>query len=386
MEGRPSRLIGLRRQDSHASSLTEGGGPLGQVRRQVFHKSASLGKPRSSMKRAVIVGAGGMGRAWGRTLKKAGIQVCGWVDILDGKPEEAYGDVELPKGWCGSDLSAALKEVAPDFVVDVTVPEAHCETVITALHMGYPVIGEKPMAASMEEAGRMVAASQKAGKLYMVSQSRRYLEGMEVYRPAVKSLGPLMTCTTSFFVGPHFGGFRDEMDSPLLLDMAIHQFDMARAVLGCNPVSVYAEEYNPDWSWYKGDASANCLFEFEGGLRWNYAGSWCAEGNPVSWNGDWRTIGRDGWASWDGERAFDGEEVLGGTGFFKDTKRREFSPLPTSYAGGIDGSLAEFLSALETGVKPQGECSDNIYSLAMVFAAIKSAKEGRRVQIAEVMP
>lgn len=338
------------------------------------------------MKRAVIVGAGGMARAWGRALKKAGIEVCGWVDIVPGKAEEAYAEVDLPKGWCGTDLKKVLVEFMPDFVVDVTIPEAHCETVVTALEMGFPVLGEKPMAHSMEAAGMMVTASKKSGKLYMVSQSRRYLEGMEVYRPAVQALGPLMTCTTSFFVGPHFGGFRDEMDSPLLLDMAIHHFDAARAILGCNPVSVYAEEYNPDWSWYQGSASANCLFEFEGGLRWNYAGSWCAEGNAVSWNGDWRVIGRDGWASWDGERAFDGEEVLGGDGFFKETKRRDFSPLPTDYAGGIDGSLKEFLSAMESGKAPQGECSDNIYSLAMVFAAIKSAKEARRVLISEVMP
>jgi hypothetical protein len=46
---------------------------------------------------------------------------------------------------------------------------------------------------------------------------------------------------------------------------------------------------------------------------------------------------------------------------------------------GINGSLQEFLDALETGAKPMGECHDNIKSLAMVFSAIESSATGRRV-------
>lgn len=52
---------------------------------------------------------------------------------------------------------------------------------------------------------------------------------------------------------------------------------------------------------------------------------------------------------------------------------------------GIRGSLEEFLLALETGVSPNGECHDNIRSLAMVFAAIESANRQERVPIAEII-
>lgn len=54
----------------------------------------------------------------------------------------------------------------------------------------------------------------------------------------------------------HFGGFRDKMPSPLILDMAIHHFDLARYMSGADPVAVYAKEFNPAGSWYKGDVSA----------------------------------------------------------------------------------------------------------------------------------
>jgi hypothetical protein len=48
---------------------------------------------------------------------------------------------------------------------------------------------------------------------------------------------------------------------------------------------------------------------------------------------------------------------------------------------GIAGSLDEFLAALSSRRKPQSECHDNIKSLAMVFAAIESAKKKRRVKV-----
>ena len=35
------------------------------------------------------------------------------------------------------------------------------------------------------------------------------------------------------------------MDSPLVLDMAIHTFDQARFITGANPISVYCHEFNP---------------------------------------------------------------------------------------------------------------------------------------------
>ena len=46
------------------------------------------------------------------------------------------------------------------------------------------------------------------------------------------------------------------MAYPLLKDMAIHQFDLARDLIGSEPVSISCESFNPGWSWYAGDAAA----------------------------------------------------------------------------------------------------------------------------------
>ena len=47
------------------------------------------------------------------------------------------------------------------------------------------------------------------------------------------------------------------MAYPLLIDMAIHQFDLARDLIGSDPVAVYCESFNPSWSWFAGDAAAD---------------------------------------------------------------------------------------------------------------------------------
>ena len=135
----------------------------------------------------------------------------------------------------------------------------------------------------------MVRASEQSGKLYMVSQSRRYDGRLAAFRRLIeREAGQIGILNSDFYIGAHFGGFRDEMPSPLILDMAIHTLDAARYLSGTDPVSVYCEEYNPNWSWYTGDACATALFTMTGGLRYTYRGSWCAEGKPTSWEADWR--------------------------------------------------------------------------------------------------
>src|SRR5690606_23390301 len=94
--------------------------------------------------------------------------------------------------------------------------------------------------------------------------------------------------TVEFMRGPHFGGFREEMAYPLIIDMSIHHFDLMRFFLERDPVAVYGRSWNPPWSWYKGDASAAVTLEFDGNVVIAYNGSWCSQGREISWNANWR--------------------------------------------------------------------------------------------------
>jgi predicted dehydrogenase len=325
-----------------------------------------------------------MGQTWARNLAESPLaELVAWVDVRPDAAAAAIDALSLTNVAPYDSLDQALHDVAADFVVDVTPPEVHHDVTLTALDHGLPVLGEKPMAATMSQARAMVEASERAGKLYMVSQSRRYNSQLQAFRRYVQSeLGDLGILNADFYIGAHFGGFRDHMESPLILDMAIHTFDQARFISGRDAVSVYAEEFNPSWSWYAGDAAASAVFEMENGVRFNYRGAWCAEGCHTSWDADWRAVGSHGTAKWEQNGTPSGERVTGSSGFFRDVE--PFALPVDPIAEGIAGSLAEFISALDGGPVPNGECHDNIRSLAMVFAVKQSSASGTRVRLSDV--
>lgn len=334
--------------------------------------------------RIVVAGCGGMANTWVKyTQERDGAQIVALVDV---KPENAEAMAERHDLNCGiyTDLKEAIRATNANLVFDITIPAAHKQIVTTALEAGCNVLGEKPMATSMQEAREMVAAGEKTGKTYAVMQNRRYLKNIRAFRELVTggTIGQPGFICADFFLGPHFGGFRDVMDSPLLLDMAIHTFDQARFITGADPVSVYCHEFNPPGSWYKGNAAAICIFEFSDGSVFCYRGSWCAEGTPTSWESAWRITGSKGTAIWDGTSAPYAEVVVPAE---ERTFTNKFQKIEPAFAWngreGHMGCLDEMFAALEENRKAETDCTDNIKSMAMVFGALKSAASGKKIML-----
>src|SRR5699024_9406358 len=195
------------------------------------------------------------------------------LEMAEQKSKERKLDVPL-----FSDLEKAIQETEANLVFDVTIPAAHKQIAATALKKGCHVFGEKPMAESLQDAEEMIEVVKQTGRTYSVMQNRRYLKSIRSLRDYIynKQLGSIHTLNVDFYLAPHFGGFREQMDHPLIVDMAIHTFDQARYISGSNAVSVYCHEYNPTGSWYDGNASAVCIFEMENGAVFTYRGSWAA--------------------------------------------------------------------------------------------------------------
>ena len=319
---------------------------------------------------------------WFPALAAEKVQIQAVVDLNIDAARQAINEHQLDGAEASSDLAATLKKHEPDFVVDITVPEAHCKVTCTALKAGCNVIGEKPMAASMAEARRMVHVAEATGKLYMVSQTRRWNVQHDQYKRAVTpaKIGPVTAINCDFYLGAHFGGFRLQMASPLILDMAIHHFDLARHLTGADPVAVYAHEFNPVGSWFAGNAAASCIFEMTDGVVFTYRGSWCSEGCTTDWNGSWRIIGQRGTVTYNDGEAPSGETVAGDTGHQRPMKELAIPARRLKHEQ-WRGALREMLAYLRTGKIPQTECHDNIKSLAMVFSAMESSRKGRRVEI-----
>jgi predicted dehydrogenase len=336
--------------------------------------------------RVIINGCGGMSNTWITTAQSIeGLEIVGLVDINAAAAQAKLDQYGLTDARVFTRLEDALSELKPDLVFDVSIPEAHTDTAITAFRHGCHVLAEKPLADSMANARRALAAARSAGRQYAVMQNRRYLRPARRVQRFVESgaLGPLTTINIDFYIGAHFGGFRDEMKHVLLLDMAIHTFDALRYISGADAVSVYCKEFNPAGSWYAHGASAVAIFDMSNGAVATYRGSWCGEGLPTKWESDWRLIGTRGSALWDGGDGFRAEAPQpASSGFIRPVDALTLPELDTAQVeNGHDSCIREFVHCVRTGARPLTHAEDNAKSLAMVFGAIESASKNERVAI-----
>lgn len=330
----------------------------------------------------ILAGCGAMANVWlDYVEKRDDAEIVGLVDINEqnAKQMAERRGLIVP---IFTDLSVALENVQADIVFDVTIPSSHKEIAITSLRAGCHVFGEKPMAESLEDAREILEIVNETKKNYSVMQNRRFQKHVRSIQHflAAGKIGSVGSIHANFFLGPHFGGFRDVMDHPLILDMAIHTFDQARFMIGAEPVSVYCHEYNPPGSWYRGNASAVCIFEMSDGSVFTYNGSWCAEGLNTSWESEWRITGSEGSVTWNG---FDRPacEVIDRTKPTEFMNTHQSIPIPNVWDGSEEhfGCLDEMFASVEENRLAETDCTDNIHSIAMVFGAIESAKTGKKV-------
>ncbi|MGC8782278.1 MAG: Gfo/Idh/MocA family protein [Anaerolineae bacterium] len=335
----------------------------------------------------VLAGCGGISRAWLEAIKNIPeIRMVGFVDLVESAARGRAEQYGWPDAAIGTDLDGMLAAVRPDAVFDCTVPEAHHAVTLTALRHGCHVLGEKPLADSLVHAREMVAAAQTAGKIYAVIQNRRYDPNIRRLVAFLRSgaIGDITTVNCDFYIGAHFGGFRDRMKHVLLLDMAIHTFDAARLIAGADATAVYCHEWNPTGSWYDHGASAVAIFEMTQGVVCAYRGSWCAEGLRTTWECDWRIVGTLGSVKWDGATGFQTQVVAETGGFMSKMQDLELPAFDDSAkVGGHAGLIRDFVHCVQTGATPETVAADNIKSLAMVFGAIESAETKQRVRIAD---
>ena len=331
-------------------------------------------------KRIIQVGLGAMGRYWAQVVRQHPTwEPVAYVDIDQNNLVQAAHEVGMDENFCFSDLDEALTKVEADALLDITPPDAHEKVSTTALKAGLHVLVEKPLADSLAAARRVIQVANENHKIFMVNQDYRF-------RPVPRTLCKLLNQGTigkvgfvdvEFYKGPRFpGNFRESMDFPLLTDMCIHHFDLMRYLLQTDAKSIYVKSFQPSWSWFRGDSSVAMIIEMQNGTVITYGGSWVTKGNETPWCGNWRIEGEKGGLYWYDEKAYrSGQEAP-----------LDSNELVQMSRTGIEYALDEFYQAIAENKEPETSGRDNIKSLAMVFAAVDSAKSGRKVQLRSYLP
>ena len=206
---------------------------------------AGPGEKTSVELRAALVGCGAMSRTWLQAAAKiSDLRVVGLADLDSARAEARAAEFGLNNVVIASDVDRLIAQCQPDLLFDVVVPSARHGVVSAGLAAGCHVLSEKPMAQTLNEARDLVARAQSAERIHAVVQNRRYVAGVRRIAHALKdgAIGDIASVHADFFLAPHFGGFREEMDHVLLLDMAIYTFDALRCMTNLAALGVYCRD------------------------------------------------------------------------------------------------------------------------------------------------
>ncbi|GHO42815.1 Gfo/Idh/MocA family oxidoreductase [Ktedonospora formicarum] len=136
-----------------------------------------------------------------------------------------------------------------DLVVVATANRAHVPLGLAALHAGLNVVIDKPLAATVTDAERLIATSRETGKLLTVFQNRRWDSDFLTIRKLLHAevLGPITRFESRFEryrPQPRIGSWKESAnpeDAPgQLFDLGSHLIDQVLLLFG-KPERIYAE-------------------------------------------------------------------------------------------------------------------------------------------------
>jgi predicted dehydrogenase len=339
--------------------------------------------------RAVVAGLGLVSQFWLPTLvRQPDLAVVAIVDPLAERRRRARDAYGLACAEAES-VEHALGATNANLLVNLTPPALHRATVEPGLRAGCDVLTEKPLAASFEDAVALVELAEQNGRLLSVMQNRRFVPAIRRLRAGIEAgtLGEPFQLSADMFMAPrHDNTYLETQASPLLTEMAIHTFDQARYLSGSDAVAVFCHEFDPPGSWYGGAAAAVCTFELESGAVFGYRGNWVAPGFATSYDATWRISGPRGAAVWDSWGDPECEVELERTESFGSAPVRRERWRVDHDLQGHEPALEHLLDALRAGGPAETHGRDNLDSLAMAFASVLSARERRRVELAELLP
>ncbi len=122
--------------------------------------------------------------------------------------------------------------------VSVAVPTiAHVDVAVPFLERRKAVLVEKPLAASVEDADRLIAAAERHGVLLAAGHTERFNPAVEVARPLIEN--------PRFIEGHRLGTFPERsLDIDVIFDLMIHDLDLLLALVRSDVVSVDAVGVN----------------------------------------------------------------------------------------------------------------------------------------------
>lgn len=333
----------------------------------------------SSDLRIAIIGAGRMGQTHIRNLSGiTGVSISVVADTVSAAAEQGAAIARAERATI--DIAGTISASDVDAVIISTPTSTHADLMIKAAQAKKAIWCEKPVALSLAETQRVVQAVKENNVPVQLGFMRRYDPGyaaakrkidtgevgrIETFRAISRDnkLPPISYLKTS-------GG--------IFLDMAVHDFDLARFLVG------EVEEVQC-WGTVLADPQVKEIGDIDTAMTMlrfvNGALGVMETTRRTTWGYDIRTevAGSLGKVVVDGHQKTPMTFSRNG-GFEGDY----FESFPDRFEDGYRLEMIAFIEALREGRTPSPDLMDALETQRLALAATKSWREGRAVKVSEI--
>lgn len=183
-----------------------------------------------------VIGCGRLGRVYVQDLSSriAETRVTAIADTNAALARALAREFDVPRAY--ADPAELLADRDVEAVVIVSPTHTHKDLLIAAMAAGKPTFCEKPLALSLDECGAMQAAVARHGAFFQMGFMRRFDPGYAAGKRQIDEgrIGrPIVFKSTSRDPFPPSLEYANPASSGgILVDMGIHDFDLARWFMG----------------------------------------------------------------------------------------------------------------------------------------------------------
>jgi len=268
---------------------------------------------------------------------------------------------------------------------------AHCEITVAALEAGKHVLCEKPMATTLEECEKMVEAAKRTGKFLMIGHNQRLTKAHAEARRLILAgeIGNIITFRAIF---GHGGPETWAIDSKnvwffnkkvavlgAIADLGIHKTDIIQFLTGQKVQEVMAfvgtlDKKNAVGELISVDDNSICLYKMDGGAVGTMTASWTHYGPEDNSTVLYGTKGIMHIYN-DPKYSIVIEKKNGERIFY------EIDKIQTNDRQTKSGLIDLWVQSIMNDTSPQISGEEALSAMKAVFAAIESAKTGKKIRI-----
>lgn len=297
------------------------------------------------------------------------VAICDMNEELRSERQKAYdvphgfGSVQELLDWGEFDAAAVL-----------TPPEVRADVCLPILKAGKHMMAEKPFNHSLDEARLIVETAGEVGVTLSVNQNFRWIPPAPRLRKRILAgvLGRVLSVTLVDTVWrDEARGWRNTTGKLALSVMGVHWLDRIRWITGEEPASVYTSSLISGILTSAGEDISSTVITLQSGAVATLVHHWASRARGR--NNGLQVDGTDGSVIWRGGDLTwidrDGQQTTEPVGRGK---------MPEYMAA----SWTELLDAIDEGRQPHHSGRDNLWTVALLEGAYRSAAENRVVKTA----